>query len=90
MKNLFFTLALMLIGTFAFANSLVLSDIDLKKTQNALFIDAQEELLSCTSRVVKSVTTHVDGSQTTKTTTTVICDTPQELADYHAAVKKLE
>ncbi len=89
MKNLFFALAFMLIGMFAFANTEVISDIDVNKTENVLSLNAQEKLLGCSSKTVTITTTNTDGSATSTSTTTVSCDTPQELAQYHAAVKKL-
>ncbi|WP_445718245.1 hypothetical protein [Flavobacterium sp.] len=89
MKNVFFALAFMLVGTFAFANSEVTSDVEVNKTENALANDVQEELLGCTSTTVTTTTTNTDGSSTSTSTTTVTCDTPQELAQYQAAIKQL-
>jgi hypothetical protein len=39
MKNLFFSLAFMLIGSFAFANTEVTSDIDVNKIESLINID---------------------------------------------------
>jgi hypothetical protein len=89
MKNVFFALAFMLVGTFAFANTEVISDIDLNKTEKVLSIDTQEDLLNCSSKTVTTTTTNTDGSSSSTSTTTVNCDTPQELAQYHGAMKQL-
>lgn len=85
----FFALAFMLVGTFAFANSEVVSDIEVIKTKNILSNDIQERLLACTSETVTTTTTNTDGSSTSTSTTTVTCDTPEELAEYQANIKKL-
>ena len=42
MKNVFFALAFMLIGTFAFANTDVNSDIDLDKIESIINLDSVE------------------------------------------------
>lgn len=39
MKNVFFALAFMLFGTFAFANTEVTSDIDLEKIESLINVD---------------------------------------------------
>lgn len=79
----------MLVGTFAFANAEVTPENDVNKTENVLSIDSQEELLGCSSKTVTVTTTNTDGSSTSTSTTTVNCDTPQELAQYHAAIQQL-
>lgn len=45
-----------------------------------------DEVLGCQSSITSTVTTNPDGSSTRTTTTTVSCDTPQELATFHAAM----
>ena len=39
MKNVFFALAFMLVGTFAFANTDVTSDIDVDKIESLINVD---------------------------------------------------
>lgn len=89
MKNVFFALAFMLVGTFAFANTEVTSEVEMTKNESVVSNDVKEELLGCTSTTVTTTTTNPDGSSTSTSTTTVECDTPQELAIYHAAIKQL-
>ena len=52
MKNVFFALAFMLVGTFAFANKEVISESKVNKTENVLSTDSQEELLGCSNKIV--------------------------------------
>ncbi len=89
MKNVFFALAIMLVGTFAFANTEVTSEVEMTKNESVVSNDVKEGLLGCTSTTVTTTTTNPDGTSTPVTTTTVTCDTPQELAIYQAAIKKL-
>ena len=88
MKNVFFALAFLLVGTFAFANIEVTSENVFDKTENVLSFVEQKEI-GCSSTTVTTTTTNTDGSSSTTTETTVECDTPQELAQYHAEIKKL-
>lgn len=43
-----------------------------------------EKPLDCSVSMTSSTTTNADGSTTTTTTTNVSCDTPEELAQFHA------
>ncbi|WP_445718246.1 hypothetical protein [Flavobacterium sp.] len=45
--------------------------------------------LDCSISTTSTVTTNADGSTTRTTTTNVSCDTPQELAQLHAAMAAL-
>lgn len=76
MKNKFFALAFMLIGTFAMAN------IDNSITEN-------KEELGCTSTTTTTTTINSDGSGNSTSTTTTTCDTPQEQAAFIAALTQL-
>ena len=90
MKKLVFSVAFMLIGTFAFANTEFTNEVNkIENVANQNNPDSsKDQLLGCSSKTVTVTTTNPNGSSSSTTTTTVNCDTPRELAQYHAAMNE--
>ena len=47
-----------------------------------------DELLKCNYSTTTTINTSIDGTTTITRTTTVSCDTPQELAEFHKIMKE--
>lgn len=60
MKNLIFTLAFLLIGSFAFANTEVTSDIDVNKIESLVNVDNLELPIDDSAAVVCGFTVNFD------------------------------
>lgn len=86
MKNLFFSVALMMVGVVGFAKT---GEVQVSNCGQIQTIDVEQKVdskpVSCSTRTETTTTTR-GGVSTTTTTTVVTCDTPQEMADYNKAV----
>ena len=94
MKKLVFIFSLFM-ASISYANSsieILEKNQTIKMPDNVeskCFVVESDKPLACQTSISSTVTTNPDGSTTRTTTTTVSCDTPQELADFHKLMKAI-